>query len=302
MNVTHLLAFHRVADAGSYSAAARRAGVSQPTLSAHVRSLEQAVNATLFERAGRGVRLTRHGMELFAATSKLTAALDEIGALLRRRTEGKTAPPLRISADSAVHVLPILAAMKRGVGHLAFALKIDNSSNVIAHVVSSESDIGVTARQATDRRLFSVKIREDRLVLLVPQRDALARKARVRLADIAGRDLVMREMGSITRDVTISALAKSKVSPRQILDVATREAVHEAVAADFGVGLVFASEAGNDRRLRAVALTDAEVSVSEYAICRVDRREGTLIAAFLETAQRLAMTEQWLGPQATTSA
>ncbi len=293
MNVTHLLAFHRVAAAGSYSVAARRAGISQPTLSAQVRSLEQATDQSLFERAGRGIRMTAHGMALFEATTKLAFVLDEIAALLGRDRK-PPAGPLRICADSAVHVLPVLAEMKRTIDGLSFALDIENSANVTAQVVAGTSDIGVMARSVTDRRLHCAKIREDRLVLLVPQRDRLARRARVRLADIAGRDLVVREKGSITRDVALAELSKSKVQPRQIFDVATREAIREAVAADFGVGLVFASEVGIDPRLRAVTIADADVSVAEYAICREDRRRQPLVARFFETAQRLAIVKRWL--------
>src|SRR5690606_26851988 len=210
MNLTHVLAFHRVATAGSFSVASRLAGVSQPTLSAQVRSLEQAAGVALFERGGRGVRLTPAGEQLFAATRKLAEAMDEVSRLLSNNRAPSRAH-LRIAADSAVHVLPILAELKKSTASLGFSLHIDNSAAVTARVLSSEADIGVMAKPTDNPRLFSAMIRQDRLVLLVSRKDPLAQRKRVQLTDLAGRDLVVRERGSITREVAEKRLQSAGI-------------------------------------------------------------------------------------------
>lgn len=293
MNLTHVLAFHRVATAGSFSVASRLAGVSQPTLSAQVRSLEQAAGVALFERSGRGVRLTPAGEQLFAATRKLAEAMDEVSRLLSNNRAHSRAH-LRIAADSAVHVLPILAELKKSTASLGFSLHIDNSAAVIARVLSSEADVGVMAKPTNDPRLFSTMIRQDRLVLLVNRKDPLAQRKRVQLTDLAGRDLVVRERGSITREVAESRLKAAGVQTGQVFDVGTREAVAEAVAAGFGVGLAFASEVGRDPRLVALRILGADVAVAEYAICLSERRNLGSVAKFFETARQLAIRNGWL--------
>jgi len=296
MNLTHVLAFHRVAAVGSFTIASRLAGVSQPTLSAQVRSLEQSAGIALFERGGRGVRLTAAGEQLFAATCKLADAMDEVSRLL-----AASRPParghLRIAADSAVHVLPILAELKKSAATHGFSLHIDNSAAVTSRVLTGAADIGVMARSTTDQRLFSTMIRQDRLVLLVNRKDPLADRKRARLTDLAGRDLVVRERGSITREVAEARLASAGVSTGQVFDVGTREAVGEAVAAGFGVGLAFASEVGQDPRLTAVRIIGADVAVAEYAICLSERRSVGPVAKFIETARRLAVQNGWLPEQ-----
>ena len=293
MNLNHVLAFHKVAAAGGFTVAARLSGVSQPTLSAQVRALERTMGTPLFERSGRRVRLTPAGESLFSATARLNEAMETVADVVTRdRTAVRGG--LRISADSAIHVIPVLADLKRRVRGLAFSLRIDNSSNVIAQVLNEEADVGVMARQVSDQRLFAVKICEDKLMLLVSAADPWARRSRVSVADLAGRDLVVRERGSITREVFEARIKGARIKTGQIFDVATREAVQEAVAAGFGIGIVFTSEAGKDTRLKTIAIADQDVTVAEYAICRSERRRLGLVARFIETAHRLATARGWL--------
>src|SRR5690349_24998177 len=119
--LTQLRAFHLVADAGSFSLAARTAGLSQPTLSAQVRALEASYAVDLFDRRGRGVRMTPAGQSLYTITTRLIAAEEEARALL---SDGRSLARghLRVSADSAYHVMPILAALKQERAGLTFTL------------------------------------------------------------------------------------------------------------------------------------------------------------------------------------
>lgn len=300
MNMTHLLAFHRVAAAGSVTLAARMAGVSQPTLSTQIKALERVAGRALFERRGRRLRLTPDGESLFEATSKLAAALEEAAAALAiasRPARGR----LRVSADSAIHVVPVLGQLKRQYSAFTFALRIDNSGEVLSQVLNEEADVGVMARPTADPRLHAVKIREDRLVLLEPLIAPLADPDRtahaIALEALDGRDLVLRERGSTTRDVIEARLREHGVKPGQVFEVETREAVREAVAAGFGCGIVFSSEAGGDQRLAEVAITGADLSVGEYAVCLRERRNLGLVGRFLEVARAHAEAHGWLGPE-----
>jgi aminoethylphosphonate catabolism LysR family transcriptional regulator len=287
MNLTQLRAFHLVARAGSFSLAARTGAVSQPTLSAQVKALETRYGVGLFDRKGRGVRLTPIGQSLYAVTGRLFAAEEEAQALLagsRALTRGH----LRVSADSAYHVMPILKELKRRHDGLTFSLKIDNSEVVLEQLIDHGADVAVMAKMVSDPRLFSMRLRDDRLVLFVPRQHAWARRRRIRLDEVAGRDLVVRERGSITREVFEARLAAADLRPGALVEVQTREAVREAVAAGFGIGVVFASEFGNDPRFRAIQVTDADLAVGEYVVCLEERKRLALVRAFLDVAGRFA--------------
>jgi aminoethylphosphonate catabolism LysR family transcriptional regulator len=286
--MTQLRAFHLVADAGSFSLAARTAGLSQPTLSAQVRALEASYAVDLFDRRGRGVRMTPTGQSLFALTTRLIAAEEEARALL---TGGRTLTRghLRVSADSAYHVMPILAELKRLHSGLTFALKIDNSANVLDHLTEHGADVAVMAKMTSDPRIYSMKLREDRLIVFVKQGHAWARRRRIRISELIGKDIVVRERGSITREVFEERLAQASVTAASLIEVQTREAVREAVAAGFGVGVVFDSEFGTDARFHRIEVGDSDLSVGEYVICLQERRRLPVVRAFLNAARDMAM-------------
>ena len=287
MNLTQLQAFHVVAGAGSFSLAARTEGVSQPTLSAQVKTLEATYGIGLFNRRGRGVQMTPAGQSLFSITTRLFAASEEAHALLagsRDLTRGH----LRVSADSAYHVIPILAELKKRHAGLTFTLKIDNSAAVLEHLIGHAADVAVMAKVTSDPRIHSMKLREDTLVLFVPRKHPFASRRRMRLADLAGRDIVVRERGSITREVFETGLAAARVVPGSLIEVQTREAVRETVAAGFGIGVVFDSEFGSDSRFHPIAVADADLNVGEYVACLEDRRRLALVRAFLDVAKQIA--------------
>jgi aminoethylphosphonate catabolism LysR family transcriptional regulator len=287
VNLTLLRAFHLVAQAGSFSGAARAGAASQPTLSAQVRTLEASSSAALFNRSGRTISLTPLGQNLFALTTRLFAAEEEAQALLAG-TLTQTRGQLRVAADSPTHVMPPLAELKRRHEGITFTLRIGNSSEVIHRVLDFEADVGVTAKQSSDRRLYSRKLRSDRLVLFVPTHHAWARRRSVAIAELASQDLVIRERGSITREVFESRLAERGVRPRHLVEVQTREAVREAVIADFGIGVVFGSELGQDLQTHPIAVRDADLIVNEYLICLKERRGLPLVRSFLEAAEATA--------------
>jgi aminoethylphosphonate catabolism LysR family transcriptional regulator len=287
MTPTQLRAFHLVAESGSFSAAARASGLSQPNLSSQVTSLEQTYGVRLFDRRGRSVLPTETGRQLHGITTRLFAVQDEARALLAGE-QALTRGHLRIAADSAHHVVPIMATLRDRAEGLTFALSIDNSAVVLERLLRHEADVAVMAKSISDPRLHAVRLRTDRVVLFVPTRHPLARRGRATLSSLAGQSLVLRERGSITREVIEQAMAAADIRPDAIVEVQTREGVREAVAAGFGIGAVFASELGEDRRFRRILVTDTDLNVAEYAVCLQERRRVALVRAFMDEATTLA--------------
>lgn len=280
MTISLLRAFHLVAEARSFTTAAREAGLSQPTLSAQVKKLEARHGVSLFNRRGRRVELTAMGQNLQQITTRLFAAHAEAEALLAG-AETLRRGHLRIAADSAAHVMPLLAQLRRHHGGVTFSLGIDNSAEVLARVLAYDADIGVAARRSPDPRLHSQALKQDRLVVFVPRSHAWARRRRIAVEELQGRDLVIREPGSVTREVFEARLAEAGVRPAALIEVQSREAVREAVLAGFGIGVVFQSERGTDPTIHTVEVDGVDLTVAEYVICLEEHRRLPLVRAFL---------------------
>ena len=281
---TGLSAFHAVAQAGSFTKAARARNVSQPTLSAQVRALEEAYGVRLFDRVGRSVTPPARGQRRLASPARLSAAAAPPETLLagvRTLSRGH----LRIAADSATHVMPALGRIREKHPGLTFSLTIGNSSDVLAQLLDYSADVAVTAKQTSDPRIHSLRLMSDRLVGFLRADHPFARRDSVPIEAFYGEDVVLRERGSVTREVFEARLAEAGVRPGHLLEVQTREAVRDAVATGFGVGVIFGSEFREGEGLRRVEITGADLSVAEYAVCLEERRRIPLVRSFLEAVQ-----------------
>jgi aminoethylphosphonate catabolism LysR family transcriptional regulator len=287
MNLTQLRAFHHVAQERSFTKAAREANVSQPTLSGQVKALEETYRVRLFERRGRGAQLTNIGQNLFAITQRLFQLEVEAQSLLSG-TKALLRGHLRVAADSAYHVMPILAQLKQRHGGLSFSLSIGSSATVLKQLLDYEADVAVMAKLTSDPRLHTMQFRRDHLVLFVPRGHPWSHRRRIVIGELKDQELVLRERGSITREVFEQTLAAEEVKPGVIVEVQTREGVREAVAAGFGIGVVFESEFGHDERFHMLDIAGADLGVAEYVICLQERRRLALVRAFLDIAANIA--------------
>ena len=287
MNYSQLRAFHRVALEGSFTRAARALRVSQPTLSAQVKELEESYGVRLFDRRGRGVTLTQLGTALQSITNRLFSLEDEADSLLsgaRDLTRGH----LSVGSDSPPHVMPVLSAIKKNHPGLSLSLSMGNADAVLRDLLDYRTDVAVLASAPGDPRLHIMPYRREKLVLFVPKDHELAGRASVELSELNGRDLVLRERGSITRVIFEEAMQDDHVDPGGILEIQSREACREAVAAGLGIGVVFESEFGVDPDLISLPIKGRDLEVGEYVVCLSDRKRLANIQAFLAIAEELA--------------
>lgn len=281
MNYAHLRAFHAVANEGGFTRAADRLGVTQPTLSAQVKALEDNFGVALFDRRGRGIVATTLGRQLLDITRRLFLLEEEAQELLARARD-LTTGHLRVSADGPYHVVPFLAAFAERYPAVHISLAIGNSQEVLNSLLHYQADVAVVADLEADPKLESIVCAESRLVVFVPRQHPWSRRRGIRLADLDGEPMVLREQGSMTRRIFERATARAKVKPRVIMEIESREAVREAVAAGLGIGVVSEPEFGNDERLVSVPVIDGDLILREYVVCLRERRNLRIVAALLD--------------------
>ena len=284
MNHSQLKAFHAVARENSFTRAAAALRVSQPTLSGHVKALEEGYDVSLFQRGGRRVELTEFGKSLFTITQGYFAS--EVEALqLLSTAKGLMRGRLRISADSPYNVVPLIAAFSRRFPSVQRSIFFGNSKEVLGNLFARKSDIAILPDIESDKRLHIIPYRHDRLVVFTHRGHSWSRRKSIRLHEIADQTMIMREVGSSTRAVFEKALVENNVVPGNILEMGSREAVRESVAAGLGIGIVCESEFGHDMRLHKLTVRDARLATVEYITCLAENRNDAVVATFFDTVR-----------------
>ena len=285
MNHAQLRAFHAVASEGSFTRAAEALHVTQPTLSGQVKALEERYGVKLFDRRGRRVYPTELGQSLLDLTRRLFSLEAEAEQILGA-AKGLKRGHLRVAADAPFHVIGALSAFAKRYPGIRLSLTIGNSEEILDALVEHRADVAVLANIPEDPRVYAFPFRRDRLIAFVERDHAWAGRASVTLKELAGRRLVLREIGSTTRRLFETAMAARGLALGEVLEVNSREAVRETVAAGLGIGVVSESEFGSDRRLVPLSIEAEELAMTEYVACLAERRDLSLVRAFLDILER----------------
>lgn len=281
MRLTQLRSFHAVASTGSFTAAAHSLHVSQPTVTTQVGQLEDLYKVELFHRTGRRVLPTEMGQRLLHLSRQIFSLEAEALQLLRESGELRTGH-LRVAAVGPAQVTAMLAAFHQRYPDIHVSVSTGNSQDVLDRLADYSADVGVLAQVAHDRRFVSVPYSDHPVVIFCSTEHRFARRRRIRIAELAGERLVLREQGSTTRKALESALKAAGVEPGGVMEVASREIIREAVAQNLGIAAVSEVEFVPGPGLHAVRLEDADVRTYVHMVCLAERRDMRIVRAFFE--------------------
>src|SRR5258707_14443797 len=168
MSYTRLRAFHAVATEGSFTVAAQSLGVTQPTLSAQVKALEESYGVALSTRGARGTAATTLGEQLLEITRRLFLLEEEANELLAR-ARTLTTGHLRVVAGGPYHVVPFLAEFAERYPAVHISLAIGNSEAVLDSLLHYRADVAVITDIAENPRPESILRAQPLLALFIPE-------------------------------------------------------------------------------------------------------------------------------------
>ncbi|QCI13148.1 LysR family transcriptional regulator [Pseudomonas putida] len=243
MTPEQLITFATVAEHGNISHAALALHLSQPAVSGQLKLLQEAFGEPLYQRAGRGVRLTPAGEQLLAHAQRLRDTFRQAQAL-REAMLGLERGTLRIGASTtpASYLLPyLLADFQARYPDVVVTTSNGNSAEIVAAL--DNVDIALIEGPPGQSLPLGTEVtpwREDEIVAIVPSGHPLAGQERHVLKALGDYPLVLRESGSGVRQMVERAFAREGVAMRVALEIAGVEGVKEAVRAGMGIGFVSA--------------------------------------------------------------
>lgn len=242
LDLRKLQVFLAVIEERSFSRAAERCYLSQPTVSGHIKALEDAFEVPLFDRHTREVRPTRAGELLYSYAKKILKLAEELEkemALFRAGGRG----PLFIGGSTipGQYILPpLLGAFKKLHPQTKITLKVSDSGEITKMVAEGELDLGVVGAKFSNRNLHFEPLWEDEIVLVTPPG---LFEGEFHLEELFHLPLIVREEGSGTWFTVKKALEEQGLSLEKlniVAELGSTEAVKQAVKA--GLGGAFVSE------------------------------------------------------------
>ena len=289
MDLRRLEIFVKVAELGSFSRAAEALFLTQPTVSEHVRALEDGLGVQLLDRLGRGATPTRAGTLLLGYARRMLALAREASQAIEQ-FQGRVSGELTIGGSTipGEYVVPeLIGAFRAKYPDVRVCLLIGSSREVQAWVEDGRVEIGVVGAAPTARALEGRPLMADELVVVVGAEHPWAGRPSVSLDDLRAEPLIVRERGSGSRQTFERALGDVGLDLgdfRVVGEIASTQAIKQAVRAGVGVSLISRRAVEDECRARLLVcmeIRDLTVTRSFHLVTHRDRTRSPLAQAFL---------------------
>lgn len=289
MDIHRLEVFCKVLELRSFTKAADAVFLTQPTVSEHIRALEELVGERLIDRLGRDILPTPAGKILYQYARDLIRLRDEaLQAIDRYR--GTLSGQLLIGASTipGTYILPALVgAFKSMYPDIQLTLKISDSADVAERIMEGSIEAGLIGARWEERKLILEEVFSDELVLVVHPEHPWAGRDLIDVGEIVGEPFILRERGSGTRKVMIQALEAGGISASQLRVVAemgSTEAQRQGVKAQIGIAILSLRAVAEDLEhgtLKRVHIKDFSIQRPFYLVQRKNRKISPVCSAFV---------------------
>ncbi len=245
MDLRQLETFIKVVDLKSFSGAAEKLYITQPTVTNHIQNLEKELDTILINRSGKNISLTEAGRLLYKYAIHIVNSCEMAKfdlAAYKGRIEGHLS--IYSSSVPRKYVLPhIINKFLEQYPDVSFTLDDNDSENVIQNILEGETDFGIVGAKYPSKKLNYIELMEDRLLLITPNNSIYTEPnySSLPMDKIVKGRFLFREEGSGTRKLLDNRLKKHRVDNLNIIAyIKDTETIKELVS--LGVGLSFLSE------------------------------------------------------------
>lgn len=290
MDMRRLEVFCKVVELRSFTKAAESLSLSQPTISEHIRILEETVRERLIDRLGREVLPTPAGKLLYQYVRNIVQLRDEaIHALGQFKGNLAGALVLGASTIPGTYVLPkFIGTFKAKHPAIQITLRIADTAETVHSIIEGAVEAGVIGSKWSDRRLSTEEIFSDELVLTVFPGHPWARRGTIDPEELIREPFILREQGSGTRTFMKQTLEESGFDVSHLSVVAemgSTEAVRQGIKSEVGVSILSYQAVEEDIQhghLAKVEIRGIRFVRPLYLAQRKNRQISPLCAVFLD--------------------
>jgi LysR family hydrogen peroxide-inducible transcriptional activator len=240
MELHQLRYFCAIVRTGSFTRAAEQLGITQPTLSQQIRSLEKQIGNPLFERLGRSIRLTSYGEVLSQRAVDILRQVAEAQSTMADLQFGVQG---RLRVGVIPTVMPYLIAPQIGDFLTRFP-EVDlqfaeyTTRRLLEQLQSGEIDLAISGLPVRNPDIVCSQLFREPLLLAVAQNHALARARAVDLQDLRNERLLILREGHCLRDDVLMTCRRTKAEMRSVFETDQLASIFQLVRAGFGLTIV----------------------------------------------------------------
>ena len=284
LSPARLDAVRAVAEAGSYAAAARALGVTQPNISTQVRALETDFGVKLFRRDSGRLIPTPLCLQLCDSAERMASARSEAERLLLSRssfTEGR----ITIGLGNAMPGMAVVAAFHRA--HPGVTLKVETGSHqkIARAVLSHECDVGILPDIPADPRFRREPLAPSEVIAIAPPDHPLTAHGTVTAARLSAEPLIFRASGSSTQRVVDRMFARAGLTPQPFLTLDARDGLYEAVVNGLGIGFLWRGSTSRSDRVTGLPIAEMKGLGSSETVFSLQDSTGKVVEAFFNIAR-----------------
>lgn len=288
LSATRLAAIRAVAETGSYSAAARALGVTQPNVSGQVRALEADFAVRLFLREAGQLLPTALCLKICDLAERAAEAQGEAERLLRSRSslrEGRIA----IGLGNAMPGMAVIAAFHRAYPGVTLDVETGSHQKIARAVRTHECEIGVLPDVPNDPRFRREHLTRSEVIAIAPAAHPLAQKSMVTAADLAQEPLIFRSSGSSTQRAVEKMFAQARLTPQPFLTLDARDGLYEAVVNGLGIGFMWRASTSRTDGVARLPIVEMQGIATHETVFSLKDSQNPIIEAFFATAMGFDM-------------
>ena len=297
MDLGQLEAFVQVANQHSFSRAAEALFLTQPSVTARIQALERDLGERLFERSGRGVRLTEVGACFLPHAERVLQALnggrDAIDSL-RNLQSGSLI--LASATTVSTYILPgLLKTFRSRFPHVEVSVRTGRSEQVLAMLLQDEAQVGLV-RAVYHQDIETRGLIEDELILVANSDHELAGSGSVSVEQVGNHPFIFFDRNSSYYSLAQGLFRQHGVVPRTQMELDSMEATKKMV--EEGLGIALLPRIAVQRELLVGNLCEVEITgmpnpTRQIALIhRRSRPPGPVAQAFVEIVQEMLLTSR----------
>jgi len=239
VNPDHLRALAEVVAQGSFTRAAKRLNLAQPTISLQIRELEMRLGVRLVDRMGKRAFATAAGRELIEHAERLAREGERLLAAMRRHRDGWLGQVRIGSSTTALiyHLPPVLARLRKEHPNIELVVTTGTTTGVVERMLRNEIDLGVVSLPINERVLDLVPLMTEPMVAIFSDRTE-GLPSKVTPQHLLQHTLILEYTRAHVRALIMGWLAGDGAEVRPAMELDNLEAVRRMVAAGLGASIV----------------------------------------------------------------